>query len=436
MAQDVGPILEMVTDRYLLRSDAEWNARLEARSILDEILDDLRSGDVRAIGSATQRNFDGPIKTIIPWATNLYTETLIQEVRAAYPAIRSGDSGCWAGCRAEAWVSSSIRRSKPQAQERLGNADARTSASGLPAGFRLRWNRWSMTSPSTSAEPSPICLTGGDAVSAGRLLQPDASGNPAERSAAVDASGAVRSGAIQLVVPAVAMTAHERTRHFLDRLLPHARTIEDRSGTLETLLAENGFDPVQHERIQTELRAGQIGLAKNRLPASVQIDDVSPNDVFDAQKRNRCAEYRRMGEEALASGAVAVVTLAGGAGSRWTQGAGVVKALSPFCRLAGKHRTFLEVHLAKEPPRRPALRRCRSAHHHHQLSDPRAHAKHLLRPGRELRIRGAAVSFAGTKRGLAADPHGARSSLCVGGDCRSRCWMRRRRRFATVRARR
>ncbi len=47
------------------------------------------------------------------------------------------------------------------------------------------------------------------------------------------------------------------------------------------------------------------------------------------------------------SGAVAVVTLSGGAGSRWTRGAGVVKALSPFCRLAGNHRTFLEVHLAK-----------------------------------------------------------------------------------------
>ena len=50
---------------------------------------------------------------------------------------------------------------------------------------------------------------------------------------------------------------------------------------------------------------------------------------------------------ALANGEVAVVTLAAGAGSRWTQGAGVVKALHPFCKLGAKHRTFLEVHLAK-----------------------------------------------------------------------------------------
>ena len=43
---------------------------------------------------------------------------------------------------------------------------------------------------------------------------------------------------------------------------------------------------------------------------------------------------------------VAVVSFAGGAGSRWTKGAGTVKALNPFCRLGGKHRSFIEVHLA------------------------------------------------------------------------------------------
>ena len=35
------------------------------------------------------------------------------------------------------------------------------------------------------------------------------------------------------------------------------------------------------------------------------------------------------------------------ASMNWTQGAGVVKALHPFCKLGGRHRTFLEVHLAK-----------------------------------------------------------------------------------------
>ncbi len=34
-------------------------------------------------------------------------------------------------------------------------------------------------------------------------------------------------------------------------------------------------------------------------------------------------------------------------GSRWTTGAGVVKAVNPFVMLGGKHRSFLEIHLAK-----------------------------------------------------------------------------------------
>lgn len=47
MAQDVGPILEMVAERYLLRSDLEWAARKTATTLLDEIVEDLRMGDVR-----------------------------------------------------------------------------------------------------------------------------------------------------------------------------------------------------------------------------------------------------------------------------------------------------------------------------------------------------------------------------------------------------
>ena len=44
----------------------------------------LHAGDVRGIGDATTRNFFGPIQTIIPWATTLYTETLIDRVRAEF----------------------------------------------------------------------------------------------------------------------------------------------------------------------------------------------------------------------------------------------------------------------------------------------------------------------------------------------------------------
>ena len=51
-----------------------------------------------------------------------------------------------------------------------------------------------------------------------------------------------------------------------------------------------------------------------------------------------------------AAGEVAVVTLAAGVGSRWTQGAGVVKALQPVRQLGGRHRTLPRNPPGQEPP--------------------------------------------------------------------------------------
>jgi UTP--glucose-1-phosphate uridylyltransferase len=351
MAQDVGPILEMVTERYLLRSDREWMARLEARTILDEIVADLRSGDVRAIGQATQRNFDGPIKTIIPWATNLYTETLIQRVRAAFPGsfwgfwMLGGMAGGGMGFIFDPAM-------KAHAQQRLGALMREVSGSlagGVPFAMQPVVYDFAINERGTFAD----LLAGRDAV------LPDGYYNlmlPAilRKDQRLLTQGERYDLERFSLSFQVRERADERTQNFLDRLLPQARAVEERGGTLEALLAENGFDSIQHERIQAELRAGHIGLAKNRLAASVQIEDVAASDVIDA-RQGLDDEYRRRGEAALASGAVAVLTLAGGAGSRWTHGAGVVKALVPFCALAGKHRTFLEVHLAKS---RRASRLC------------------------------------------------------------------------------
>src|SRR5205085_12473804 len=86
MAQNVGPILEMVTEKYLLRSAPEWQSRQEALGILAQILDALRGGDIAKVGAVTTRNFEGPIQSIIPWASTYYTERLIEQVRAEFGA--------------------------------------------------------------------------------------------------------------------------------------------------------------------------------------------------------------------------------------------------------------------------------------------------------------------------------------------------------------
>jgi hypothetical protein len=343
MAQDVGPILEMVTERYLLRLDDEWAARLTACEILDEIIADLRGGDVHAIGHATQRNFDGPIQTIIPWASNLYTETLIRAVRAAY-----GDAfwGFWmlGGMSGGGMGFIFDPACKSEAQCRLGTLMREISgrlAGGVAFAIEPVVYDFSINERGTFAE-----LKTGDAAILPdgyyNIVLPGLLRRDQRLLSTCERSDLERFSSLCHDAPG----ALSRTRSLLDRLLPHASQGEENGESLDSLLAQNGFDVIEHERIQAEMRAGHIGLAQNRIPASVQIEDVAARDLFDARQEVN-ARLRAKGEEALAAGAVAVVTLSGGVGSRWTRGAGVVKALSPFCRLAGTHRTFLEVHLAK-----------------------------------------------------------------------------------------
>ncbi len=344
MAQDVGPILEMVTEKYLLRSEAEWQGRQQAIQILDEIVGLLKNGAVREIGAATQRNFFGPIQTIIPWATNLYTETLVERVTAEFGAdfwgfwMLGGMSGGGMG-----FIFSPER--KPLAQERLQAIMSETKRrleKAVPFGMEPVVYDFAINERGTYAE----LLRGDEALmppdyytlTVPALLRLERRQLSSFRRAELDRFGRAcqtkpeLSGMVQTL---------------FDRLLPGAGQEEgEQSHSLEVLLDQYGFDRLQHEQIRADLRSGRIGLAQNRLPVSSQIEDVSPDDVVDATT-GLPARYRQLGLNALAEGAVAVVSLAGGAGSRWTKGAGVVKALNPFCKLGGKHRTFIEVHLAK-----------------------------------------------------------------------------------------
>ncbi len=344
MAQDVGPILEMVTEKYLLRSETEWRGRREAIRILDEVVGHLSSGDIRAIGGCTERNFDGPIQTIIPWAGNLYTETLIARARAEF-----GDDfwGFWmlGGMSGGGMGFLFSPHRKASAQDRLQTIMSETK-------------RQMEHAVPFAMEPVvyhfAINERGTDAV----LLRGDAALMPAEyyRMAVPPLIrtesrllSPVRRAELERFTAACRENAgfSEMMQHLFDDLLPRGQEKDGgRPQSLESLLETHGFDRVQHEQVQADLRGGRIGLAQNRLPASSRIDDARAGDVWDAAG-GVAEHYRETGMDALAAGMVAVVSLAGGVGSRWTKGAGVVKALNPFCKLGGRHRSFVETHLAK-----------------------------------------------------------------------------------------
>ena len=344
MAQDVGPILEMVTERYLLRSEKEWIARKEAISILDDVMGQLRTGDVRAIGASTSRNFDGPIQTIIPWAGNLYTANLIAAVRE-----QMGDDfwGFWmlGGMSGGGMGFLFNPRRKAEALDRLQD---------IMTGAKRRMQH----AVAFAMEPVVYNFAINEQGTSAVLLQGESALLPAEyytrtvppllRTEARLLSATRRAELDQFAAACRRQPEFAgMVQQLFDHLMPRSSEgPSDGAGSLHSLLQAYGFDAVQHQQIQADLRSGRIGMAQNRLPASSHIEDVRPGDVADAV--NGLPErYRQIGLQALARGEVAVVTLAGGTGSRWTAGAGVVKALSPFCRLGGRHRSFLEVHLAK-----------------------------------------------------------------------------------------
>ena len=116
--------------------------------------------------------------------------------------------------------------------------------------------------------------------------------------------------------------------------------------SLSELLGAYGFDNEMHQQIRADYKSGRIGLSQNRLPLSSIIEDVEPDEIICPDEQLYLSHVEA-GKKALKEGKLAIVSLAGGAGSRWTQGAGVVKSLHPFVRFEGKHRSFIEMHLAK-----------------------------------------------------------------------------------------
>lgn len=301
MAQNVGPVLEMVAEKYLLRESKEWDARQDALSIFDEILESFKQQDIQNLARLTTRNFFDPIQKIIPWASNQYTEMLIERTRDHF-----GDEflGFWmlGGCSGGGMGFIFEPKAKARALNTMQDillTTKRELEHALPFAMDPVVLDYSINNHGTVAGFS------------GKV--PSLLGQSAE---IAGASCGVNSSS-------------DTAKLCLDKLL----------GSL-------GFNKEAHEYVRQQYKTGRIGLKQNRLSPETSIENVHPNDVIDPAECLTSSMIAR-GHDELAKGRVGVVSLAAGVGSRWTQGGGCVKALHPFCKLDGRHRSFLEVHLAK-----------------------------------------------------------------------------------------
>lgn len=337
MAQDVGPILEMVTEKYLLRSESEWQARKQSIGILEEICAQLSHDNMRGLGGSLQRNFEGPIQTIIPWAGNLYTQILIDRARLEFGGefwgfwMLGGMSGGGMG-----FLFNPTRKTEAQVRMlTIMKETKRKLERSVPFAIEPVVYDFAINEVGTSAS----LLSGDDALMPASYYTLQV---PGLIRTEVFRLSPMRRGELERFTAACRTNPEYAgmTQSLFDHMLPSTQSTESAgNSSLRSLLDEYGFDSVQHEQVRQDLLSGRIGLAQNRLPSTTLIEDADATEVD--------VKHRSIGMKALADGQVAIVSLAGGIGTRWTRGAGVVKALNPFCKLGGQYRNFIEVHLGK-----------------------------------------------------------------------------------------
>ena len=346
MASNVGPILEMVTEKYLLRGEKEWDARQQTNQIFDNILGAIREGDIKKLAANTARNWEYPIKTIIPWASTYFTEQIIKKAKKAFGEdyygflMLGGMSGGGMGM----FVSPTHYEDYKAKVLDILRTTKNELSSSLPFAMEPVVYNWQINSKGTWAN----LLEGDQAmmpeqyygIHVSELVRKDPNSISYIRRAEID-HFTTYCEENNLAYPLL-RTIVSNLFKVSDPSSQTNRNVENEKA--DRIKKENGFDFIQHEEIREELQKGRIGLSRNRLPAETLIEDVSEQEIAHLEKLKESAA---IGEEAIRAGKTGVMSLAAGVGSRWTKGAGVIKAINPFVELDGVHRSFLELHLAK-----------------------------------------------------------------------------------------
>ena len=301
ISQDVGPILEMVTEKYLLKYESEWKARLRGIHLFDKIVDAVKSGDMKELGRLTTEDWEESIQKVIPGVNNAFTEELISLAKNEFGEHYWGFLmlGGMSGGGMAFIVNPEIREI-----------------------FRKKIAAIMMDLAGKYRSSLPFIIT------------------PVVYDFEINHSGIVSQllHGKEAVIPDAASLSP-----LLTVSEPLSSDVFDENAIKEAY----GFDRESHEYMKDTLRKGEIGLARNRLPLTTDLDDISNNAIQHFSQIILSEDYRNLGLAGLKGNKIAVVSFAGGMGSRWTHGAAVVKPIHPFVHIEGKFRTFIECHIAK-----------------------------------------------------------------------------------------
>ncbi len=298
ITQDVGPVLEMVTEKYLLKYEKEWKARLHGIKLFDKIVAALKSGDMKAFGRLTTEDWENPIQSVIPWVNNAFTEDLINRVKEEF--------------KDDYWGFLMLGGMS-------GGGMAFIINPGINEAFKNRIGDIMIELKRTYKASLPFII------------------DPVVYDFAINHDGII----------ARLLKGNSARMPEIELCRSSENTAPEELLTEADIKTRCGFDTRSHEYTKSLLKTGEIGLARNRINVSTDIQDVKYDDIMHFENEKADSNYYEMGVDSIKNRESAVVTFAGGMGSRWTHGAAVVKPINPFIKIDGKYRTFIECHVAK-----------------------------------------------------------------------------------------
>lgn len=356
LSMNVGPILEMVTIRYLLRYTDEWKARLHGYEFFEDIVNAIKTGNMKELGALCTRDWEEATKVIIPWTTSAFTEDVIDQVKEEFGdnywgfLMLGGASGGGMAFIVDPKINQEFRTRVQEIMQQMKQRYARALPFAMdPVVYDFTLNYSGIQSDILTAQDARMPMSyyapflvraSHNEKSAKKLL------NNLSELAFISEESSIKEA-----------TAHEKAKALLSVITPSTtgksdaqKTTRDEDALSSTIKEKNGFDPIAHERNKKDLKSGKIGVGNNRMPPETEIHDVRTHDVkvvTNDLSNSRIARNRKIGQQRLYENAVAVVTYAGGLGSRWSDGAAVVKPINPFVEMKGRHRSFIEVHIGK-----------------------------------------------------------------------------------------
>ena len=359
LAQDVGPILEMVTEKYLLRLNREWEARNKGYDIFDRIVDAIKKGDIKELGKLTSKNFDECITPIIPWVTNSFTEEIRSYLENKYGNDFWGFlmlGGMTGG--GMAYIVEPTRKKEIVEDLKVFMKYTKDKyASALPFAMDPVIYMFNINHDGITAK----LKIGNEALMPDeyfkhKIMQGFTTDNKEEILSMVDLKYFVESSGYNYKTnwETVELESFYKGKFNID-LGNIEISLKGKNSDWESKSAEikneNGFDMDEHRKLKREIKSGKISVKSNRLPKGTLIEDAEYQDIIilpsENKDRSSFKDPIKTGNDILANNEVAVITFAAGVGSRWTSGAGVVKTVNPFVKISGKHRSFAELHIAK-----------------------------------------------------------------------------------------